>query len=51
MRIAILTANTDIYREKEEDKAGTVIRKLVEMLEIMSCFRKRCLQTGRFWLL
>ena len=30
MRIAILTANTDIYREKEEDKAGTVIRKLVE---------------------
>ncbi|HIW84088.1 MAG TPA: MogA/MoaB family molybdenum cofactor biosynthesis protein [Candidatus Dorea gallistercoris] len=30
MKIAILTANTDIYREKEEDKAGIEIRKLVE---------------------
>lgn len=30
MKIAILTANTEIYREKEEDKAGIALRKLVE---------------------
>ena len=30
MRIAILTANTEIYREQEEDKAGKVIREIVE---------------------
>ena len=30
MRIAILTANTEIYREQEEDKAGKVIREVVE---------------------
>ena len=30
MRIAILIANTEIYREQEEDKAGKVIREIVE---------------------
>ena len=30
MRIAILTANTEIYRAQEEDKAGKVIREIVE---------------------
>ena len=30
MRIAILTANTEIYREQEGDKAGKVIREIAE---------------------
>ncbi len=29
MRVAILTANTDVYQEKEEDKAGAVIKQMV----------------------
>ncbi len=30
MKVAILTANTAIYREQEEDKSGQVIKKMVE---------------------
>lgn len=30
MRVAIITANTAIYREKEEDKAGRVIQHIME---------------------
>lgn len=30
MRVAILTANTAIYKEKEEDKGGRAIKKMVE---------------------
>lgn len=30
MKVAILTANTAIYREQEEDKAGEAIRKMME---------------------
>lgn len=30
MRVAILTANTEIYKEREEDKSGEVIKKIVE---------------------
>ncbi len=30
MRVAILTANTAIYREQEEDKSGQAIKKMVE---------------------
>lgn len=40
MRVAILTANTDIYREKEEDKAGNVIKKILEENEIEVVFMK-----------
>ena len=30
MRVAIITANTAIYRGKEEDAAGKVIQKIIE---------------------
>lgn len=40
MRVAILTANTDIYREKEEDKAGKVIKKIVEEAGLQVVFMK-----------
>ena len=40
MRVAILTANTDIYREKEEDKAGKVIKKIVEEAGMQVVFMK-----------
>ncbi len=30
MRVAILTANTAIYREQEEDKSGQAVKKMVE---------------------
>lgn len=30
MRVAIITANTDIYREKEENVSGEAIREIVE---------------------
>ena len=30
MRVAILTANTNIYREQEEDKSAEVIKKILE---------------------
>lgn len=30
MRVAILTANTAVYREQEEDKSGQTIKKMVE---------------------
>lgn len=30
MRIAILTANTEVYKEREEDKSGAVIKQIVE---------------------
>ncbi len=40
MRVAILTANTDIYREKEEDKAGNIIKKILEENDISVVFMK-----------
>lgn len=40
MRVAILTANTDIYREKEEDKAGEIIKKILEENKIQVVFMK-----------
>ena len=40
MRIAILTANTEICREQEEDKAGKVIREIVEAAEHQVVFAK-----------
>ena len=30
MRVAILTANTAVYREQEEDRGGKAIKKMVE---------------------
>ena len=30
MRVAIITANTDIYRGREENESGEVIKKIVE---------------------
>ena len=30
MRVAILTANTAVYREQEENKAGEAIKKIIE---------------------
>lgn len=30
MRVAILTANTEVYKEREEDKSGAVIKKIME---------------------
>ncbi len=30
MRVAVITANTEIYREREEDKSGKIIRQMIE---------------------
>ena len=30
MRVAIITANTEVYRGNEEDKSGQVIKKIIE---------------------
>ena len=38
MRVAIITANTAVYREKEEDAAGKVIKKLIEQAGHMIVF-------------
>lgn len=40
MKVAILTANTDIYRGNEEDKAGQVIKKIVEEAGLEVVFQK-----------
>ncbi len=40
MRVAIITANTAVYREKEEDTAGKVIRKLIEQAGHTIVFQK-----------
>ena len=40
MKVAILTANTNIYREQEEDKSAKVIKKLVEEAGMEIVFMK-----------
>jgi len=40
MKVAILTANTNIYREQEEDKSGKVIKKIVEEAGLEVVFMK-----------
>ncbi len=40
MKIAILTANTNIYREQEEDKSAQVIKKIVEEAGMEIVFMK-----------
>ena len=30
MKVAILTANTEVYKEREEDKSGKVIRQILK---------------------
>ena len=30
MKVAILTANTEVYKEREEDKSGNVIRQILK---------------------
>ena len=40
MRVAILTANTNIYREQEEDTSAKVIKKLVEAAGLEVVFMK-----------
>ena len=40
MKVAILTANTNIYREQEEDKSGKVIKKIVEEAGLEIVFMK-----------
>ena len=40
MKVAILTANTNIYREQEEDKSAKVIKKLVEEAGLEIVFMK-----------
>lgn len=46
MRVAIITANTDIYREKEENTSGEVIQKIVEEAGLEIVFM-RALPTDR----
>lgn len=46
MRVAIITANTDIYKEKEENTSGEVIQKLVEEAGMEVIFM-RALPTDR----
>ena len=40
MRVAIITANTAVYREKEEDAAGKVIKKMIEQAGHTIVFQK-----------
>lgn len=40
MKVAILTANTSIYREQEEDKSGNVIKKMLEEAGLDVVFMK-----------
>lgn len=40
MKIAILTANTNVYREQEEDKSAKVIKKIVEEAGMEIVFMK-----------
>lgn len=46
MRVAIITANTDIYKEKEENTSGEVIQKIVEEAGLEVIFM-RALPTDR----
>lgn len=46
MRVAIITANTDIYKEKEENTSGEVIQKIVEEAGMEVVFM-RALPTDR----
>ena len=46
MRVAIITANTDIYRGNEENKSGEVIKKIVEEAGLEIVFM-RALPTDR----
>ncbi len=40
MRVAIITASTAVYKEREENKSGEVIRKMVEEVEMDVVFMK-----------
>lgn len=40
MKVAILTANTQVYKELEEDKAGKAVRKIVEEAGLHVIFSK-----------
>ena len=40
MKVAILTANTNIYKEQEEDKSGKVIKKMLEEAGLEVVFMK-----------
>lgn len=40
MKVAIITANTNIYREKEEDQCGKLIRQMVEEAGLEVVFAK-----------
>lgn len=46
MKVAIITANTDIYREKEENVSGEVIKKIAEEAGLEVIFM-RALPTDR----
>ena len=46
MRVAIITANTDIYRDREENESGEVIKKIVEEAGLEIVFM-RALPTDR----
>lgn len=46
MRVAIITANTDIYKEKEQNTSGEVIQKIVEEAGMEVVFM-RALPTDR----
>ena len=46
MKVAIITANTDIYRGNEENKSGEVIKKIVEEAGLEIVFM-RALPTDR----
>lgn len=40
MKVAVLTANTNIYREQEEDKSAKVIKKILEEAGLEIVFMK-----------
>lgn len=40
MKVAILTANTEVYREQQEDNSGKVIRQIVEDAGLQVVFAK-----------
>ena len=46
MKVAIITANTDIYREREENESGEIIRDMVTEAGLEIVFM-RALPTDR----
>lgn len=49
MRVAIITANTDIYRGNEENVSGEAIKEIVEEVGCEITFMRALPSTGMYW--